>query len=258
MKKLIAILLILSLVLVGCTAPDSDNTTPSGPDLHQSAPSEDSSSQTDPTTTLDDVVTTLGPTDPPATTPSAPDSNKNETNGTEGDGPAGSTEGTTPTESQPTSPQPTEKPTTPTDPPEDTKPTTPPETKPTEPPATEPEATDPPATDPEETKPPVTENVVIDFDAAEAYGNAYGVNTYQWVADPSLTMENAGFNFPDTVSMARLQENGGQEYLNRIVKEGVDALYTTLSLYGSPEGCRINCHIELQNSDTVTIYILYG
>ena len=160
-----------------------------------------------------------------------------------------------------------------TDSPETQPPVTnPPETHPseTQPPETKLEETEPPTTQPTVTDPttsqekiaeptePATEPIALDFDAAEAYGNAYGVNTYQWVADPSLTMENAGFNFPDTVSMARLQENGGQEYLNRIVKEGVDALYTTLSLYGSPEGCRINCHIELQNSDTVTIYILYG
>ena len=196
MKKLIAILLILSLVLVGCTAPDSDNTTPSGPDLHQSAPSEDSSSQTDPTTTLDDVVTTLGPTDPPVTTPSAPDSNKNETNGTEGDGPAGSTEGTTPTESQPTSPQPTEKPTTPTDPPEDTKPTTPtvptedtkptdpPETKPTEPPVTEPEETTPPATEPEDTEPQIDKDS-YEFKRQVAYYAAQYINQYRAAAGVS-------------------------------------------------------------------------
>ena len=117
-----------------------------------------------------------------------------------------------------------------------------------------------PSTEPTqgETEPPITEPVALDFDAAEDYGNEYGANTYQWVADSSLTMSNAGFNFPDTISMAGLQENGGQEYLNRLVKEGVDSLYTTLSLYESPEGCRINCHIEFLNSNTIAIYILYG
>ena len=134
-----------------------------------------------------------------------------------------------------------------------------PETEPTEQaPIVTPETQ--PSTEPTqgETEPPTTEPVALYFDAAEDYGNAYGVNTYQWVADPSLTMNNAGFNFPDTVSMEGLQENGGQEYLNRLVKEGVDTLYTTLSLYGSPEGCRINCHIEFLNSVTIAIYILYG
>ena len=49
MKKLIAVFLILSLVLVGCTAPDSDPSVPSSPDLQQGAPTEGTSSQTDPT-----------------------------------------------------------------------------------------------------------------------------------------------------------------------------------------------------------------
>ena len=51
MKKLIAVFLILSLVLVGCAAPNSDPTASSGPDLQQGAPSEGTSSQTDPTET---------------------------------------------------------------------------------------------------------------------------------------------------------------------------------------------------------------
>ena len=250
MKKLIAIILMLNLVLTSCTTPDADTTTSCGSDLQQGVHSEEQFSQTDPTDAQEGTRPGLATSDPTSTSPSVPDSTENRTEGT---GPAGPTEGTTPTEPKPTSPQATEKPTTPTTPPEGTKPASPPETTPTQP-----SETQPPATTPEETEHPTTEPVVLDCDAAEAYGNAYGVNTYQWVVDPSLTMSNAGFNFPDTVSIAGLQENGGQEYLNRIVKDGVDALYTTLSLYGSPEGCRINCHIELLDSDTVAIYILYG
>ena len=49
MKKLIALILILSLVLVGCTVPDSDPTASSSPDLQQGAPTEGTSPQTDPT-----------------------------------------------------------------------------------------------------------------------------------------------------------------------------------------------------------------
>ena len=145
MKKLIAVFLILSLVLVGCTAPDSDPSASSGPDLQQGAPSEGTSSQTDPTETQEGTRPGPVTSDPTSTSPSVPDSTEN---GTEGTTPAGPTEGTTPTEPKPTSPQATEKPTTPTTPSEETKPTTPPETKPTEPPATEPEATDPPTTTP--------------------------------------------------------------------------------------------------------------
>ena len=151
MKKLIAILLILSLVLVGCTAPDSDPTASSDPDLQRGAPTEGTSSQTDPTDAQEGTRPGPETSDPMSTNPSAPDSTENSTEGTT---PAGPTEGTTPTEPKPTSPQATEKPTTPTTPPEETKPTTPPETTPTNPPETTP--IQPPETTPEETDPPTT------------------------------------------------------------------------------------------------------
>ena len=151
MKKLIALILILGLVLVGCTAPDSNPSASSSPDLQQGAPSEGTSSQTDPTDPLEGENSGPVTSDPTGTTPTVPDSTEN---GTEGTKPAGPTEGTTPTEPKPTSPQATEKPTTPTTPPEETKPTTPPETTPTNPPETTP--TQPPETKPEETEPPTT------------------------------------------------------------------------------------------------------
>ena len=151
MKKLIAIILLLSLVLAGCTAPDSNPTASSGPDLQQGVPSEGTSSQTDSTDTQEGTRPGPVTSDPTSTNPSVPDSTEN---GTEGTTPAGPTEGTTPTEPKPTSPQATEKPTTPTTPPEETKPTTPPETTPTNPPETTP--TQPPETTPEETDPPTT------------------------------------------------------------------------------------------------------
>ena len=144
MKKLVALILILGLVLVGCTAPDSDTTASSSPDLNYSTPSEDWSSQTDPTDPLEGGNSGSVTSDPTLTDPSVPDSTEN---GTEGTTPAGPTEGTTPT--KPTSPQATEKPTTPTTPTEEEKPTTPPETTPTQPPETTPEETEPPATEPQ-------------------------------------------------------------------------------------------------------------
>ena len=159
MKKLIALILILSLVLVGCTVPDSDPTASSSPDLQQGAPTEGTSPQTDPTDAQEGTRPGPETSDPTSTNPSVPDSTENGTEGTE---PAGPTEGTTPTEPKPTSPQATEKPTTPTTPPEETKPTTPPETTPTTPPETTPTnppettPTQPPETKPEETEPPTT------------------------------------------------------------------------------------------------------
>ena len=151
MKKLISLLLILSLVLAGCAAPDSDTTASSGPDLQQGAPTEGTSSQTDSTDTQEGTRPGPVTSDPTPTNPSVPDSTEN---GTEGTKPAGPAEGTTPTEPKPTSPQATEEPTTPTTPPKETKPTTPPETTPTNPPETTP--TQPPETKPEETEPPTT------------------------------------------------------------------------------------------------------
>ena len=151
MKKLIALILILGLVLVGCTAPDSNPSASSSPDLQQGASTEGTSSQTDPTDAQEGTRPGPVTSDPTSTSPSVPDSTEN---GTEGTTPAGPTEGTTPTEPKPTSPQATEKPTTPTTPPEETKPTTPPETTPTNPPETTP--TQPPETTPEETDPPTT------------------------------------------------------------------------------------------------------
>ena len=151
MKKLIALLLVLSLMLVGCAAPDSDPTASSAPDLNQSTSTESTSSQTDPTDPLEGGNSGPVTSDPTETTPTVPDSTEN---GTEGTGPAGPTEGTTPTEPKPTTPQATEKPTTPTTPPEETKPTTPPETTPTNPPETTP--TQPPETKPEETELPTS------------------------------------------------------------------------------------------------------
>ena len=159
MKKLIALILILGLVLVGCTAPDSNPSASSSPDLQQGASTEGTSSQTDPTNAQEGTRPGPETSDPTSTNPSVPDSTENGTEGTE---PAGPTEGTTPTEPKPTSPQATEKPTTPTTPPEETKPTTPPETTPTTPPETTPTnppettPTQPPETKPEETEPPAT------------------------------------------------------------------------------------------------------
>ena len=152
MKTLIAIILIMSLVLVGCTAPDSDPTASSGPDLQQGAPSEGASSQTDPTDAQEGTRPGPVTSDPTSTNPSVPDSTENGTEGTE---PAGPPEGTTSTDH--TQPQATEKPTIPTVPTEDTKPkpSEPPATNPPQPPETQPEESTPPATEPEDTKPQI-------------------------------------------------------------------------------------------------------
>ena len=150
MRKLLIIALILSLLLVGCTTPDSDSDTSNTIDSHLNETSKDWLSQTDPTDTLGSENSGPAISDLTPTTPTVPDSSGNSTEGTKT---AGSADEPVPTENQSTQ-QATETPTTPTTPPEETKPTTPPETTPTNPPETTP--TQPPETKPEETEPPTT------------------------------------------------------------------------------------------------------
>lgn len=189
MKKLVAIVLVLSMVLVGCTTPDSDSVASSGPDLTCSAPSEGHLSQTDPTDSLEGGNSGPVTSDPTSTNPTVPDPSENSTESTEGTKPAGPTEGTDPTDPKPTSPQATEKPTTPTNPPEETKPTTPPETTPTQPPETQPPETTPgettpPATEPEDTEPQIDKDS-YEFKCQVAYYAAQYINQYRAAAGVS-------------------------------------------------------------------------
>ena len=260
MKKLIAVFLILSLVLAGCTAPDSDPAASSSPDLQQGAPTEGTSSQTDPTGAQEGTRPGQVTSDPTLTDPSVPDSTEN---GTEGTTTAGPTEGTTPTEPKPTSPQATEKPTTPTTPPEETKPTTPPETKPTEPPATEPEATDPPATEPEETNPPVAK---VDASAIASQANSYAVSL-GFVVDYSLNKGNSGYYSPDYrpiatneagIAAAKDLVSATKNQLNSRFAEGFSPTLVE-SIFGL---VRVNCVVEYSHTDELGnwyyIYVFYG
>ena len=144
MRKFLIVTLILSLLLVGCTTPDSDSDTPNTIDSHLNETSKDWLSQTDSSVPLEGENSGPAISDLTPTTPTVPDSSGNSTEGTK---PAGSADEIVPTETQ--SPQQaTEAPTTPTTQPEETKPTTPPETTPTQPPETKPEETEPPTTTP--------------------------------------------------------------------------------------------------------------
>ena len=260
MKKLVAVFLILSLVLAGCTAPDSDPAASSSPDLQQGAPTEGTSSQTDPTGAQEGTRPGQVTSDQTSTDPSVLDSTEN---GTEGTTPAGPTEGTTSTEPKPTSPQATEKPTTPTTPPEETKPTTPPETKPTEPPATEPEATDPPATEPEETNPPAAK---VDASAIASQANSYAVSL-GFVVDYSLNKGNSGYYSPDYrpiatnevgIAAAKDMVSATKNQLNSRFSEGFSPTLVE-SIFGL---VRVNCVVEYSHTDELGnwyyIYVFYG
>ena len=147
MRKFIIFTLILSLVLVGCTAPASGKNTTNTPDLHLGETFEDQSSQTDPTESLESAASGSATSDPAPSTPTVPDPSENSTD--EANAPQ----------------QATETPTTPTLPIEETKPTptTPPETMPTQPSETQPTETTleeivPPTTEPEVTEPQTDKN----------------------------------------------------------------------------------------------------
>ena len=144
MRKFLIITLILSLLLVGCTTPDSHSDTPNTFDSHLEESSEDWLSQTDSSVPLEGENSGPAISDLTPTTPTVPDSSENSNEETT---PAGSADEIVPTETQ--SPQQaTEAPTTPTTQPEETKPTTPPETTPTQPPETKPEETELPTSTP--------------------------------------------------------------------------------------------------------------
>ena len=162
MRKLIIIALVLSLVLIGCTAPNSDRNTVNAPDLHLSETFEDQSSQTDPTESLKSPASGPMTSDPAPTTPTVLDPSKNSTDETNAPQQA------------------TETPTTPTNLPEETKPTptTPPETAPTQPMETIPEETAPPTTEPEVTEPRIDKNS-YEFKRQVAQYAAQYINQYR-------------------------------------------------------------------------------
>jgi len=170
MRKLIIIALLLSLVLVGCTDPNSDRNTVNAPDLHLGETLEDQSSQTDPTESLESAASGPMTSDPVPATPTVPDPSENSTDETNAPQQA------------------TEISTTPTTLPEETKPTptAPPETTPTQPQETEPEetqtVTEPEetqtVTEPEETTPQIDQNS-CEFKRQVAQYAAQYINQYR-------------------------------------------------------------------------------
>ncbi len=161
MRKLIIIALALSLVLVGCTAPNSDRNTVNAPDLHLGETLEDQSSQTDPTEAPEGDASGPMTSDPATTTPTVPDPSENSTDETQ-------------------SPQQaTEIPSTPTTPPEETNPapSAPLETTPIQPSETESEETQP-VTEPEETTPQIDQNS-YEFKQQVARYAAQYINQYR-------------------------------------------------------------------------------
>ena len=249
MRKFLIVTLILSLLLVGCTTPDSDSDTPNTFDSHLGESSEDWLSQTDPTDTLGSENSGPAISDLTPTTPAVPDPSGNSTEGTK---PAGSADEPVPTENQFTQ-QATEASTIPTTQPEETKPTTPPEITPTQPPETKPEETEPPAEK-------------VDALAIASQANAYAVSL-GFVVDNSLHKGNSGYYSPDYrplvtdeqgVDAAKEVVEATKNQLNSRFSEG----YSDTLVESIFDLVRVNVVVVFSHADELGnwyyIYVFYG
>ena len=237
MRKFLIIALILGFVLSGCTTPDPAHDTTNTLDSHLSEPSEDWSSQTDPTESLEG--TTSGPvtSDPTLPTSTVPDSSENSTDETQ-------------------SPQQaTETPTTPTEPTEVTEPTQAPspETTPTQPAEPEMEETDQP-------------KEIVDASRIAAEANSYAVSL-GFVVDNSLNKSNSGYYCPDyrPISTNEIGTAAARDLVsatkNQLNSRFSESNSPTLleSIFGL---VRVNCAVEYSHTDELGdwyyIYVFYG
>ena len=237
MRKFLIIALILGFVLSGCTTMDPDHDTTNTLDSHLSEPSEDWSSQTDPTESLEGTASGPVASEPTLPTPTVPDPSENSTDETQ-------------------SPQQaTETPTTPTEPTEVTKPTQtlPPETTPTQ--LAEPWI--------EETGQPVE---IVDASQIAAEANSYAVSL-GFVVDNSLNKGNSGYYSPDYrpiatneigTAAARDLVSATKNQLNSRFSESYSPTLLE-SIFGL---VRVNCAVEYSHTDDMGdwyyIYVFYG
>ena len=128
-----------------------------------------------------------------------------------------------------------------------TAPTAAPTTAPTEAPTTAPTEAPKEAT----TAPTEAPQISLDYDAAMAAGNAYGVSTYGWIYDPSLGWDD-GFDFASWYSLEEIAEGGGQSFLNTIMQWNVDS-----TAWGRDGVYGFNCYCYESNG-FVYFYVFYG
>ena len=237
MRKFLIVALILGFVLSGCTTMDPDHDTTNTLDSHLSEPSEDWSSQTDPTESLEGTASGPVASEPTLPTPTVPDPSENSTDETQ-------------------SPQQaTETPTTPTAPPKVTKPTQPPppETTPTQPAEPEMEETDQP-------------KEIVDASQIAAEANSYAVSL-GFVVDNSLNKGNSGYYSPDYrpistneigIAAARDLVSATKNQLNSRFSESYSPTLIE-SIFGL---VRVNCAVEYSHTDDRGdwhyIYVFYG
>ena len=237
MRKFLIIALILGFVLSGCTTMDPDHDTTNTLDSHLSEPSEDWSSQTDPTESLEGTASGPVASEPTLPTPTVPDPSENSTDETQ-------------------SPQQaTETPTTPTAPPKVTKPTQPPppETTPTQPAEPEMEETDQP-------------KEIVDASQIAAEANSYAVSL-GFVVDNSLNKSNSGYYCPDyrPISTNEIGTAAAKDLVsatkNQLNSRFSESYSPTLieSIFGL---VRVNCVVEYSHTDDMGdwyyIYVFYG
>ena len=218
--------LCLSLVTGCAKAPDPT------PAISQPAATEPSAA-----TKATKPAATTKPTQPAGTTKAT--TAPNESKATE---PSATTTATQPPETQPAATAaPTQAPTTaPT-----AAPTTAPTTAPTEAPT---EAT---------TAPTEAPQISLDYDAAMAAGNAYGVSAYGWIYDPSLGWDD-GFEFPTWYPIEGIMAEGGQDFLNSYMEKAVRTSYQTfLEVDGEALPYYFNCYCYESNG-SVYFYVFYG
>ena len=237
MRKFLIIALILGFVLSGCTTMDPDHDTTNTLDSHLSEPSEDWSSQTDPTESLEGTASGPVASEPTLPTPTVPDPSENSTDETQ-------------------SPQQAiETPTTPTAPPKVTKPTQPPppETTPTQPAEPEMEETDQP-------------KEIVDASQIAAEANSYAVSL-GFVVDNSLNKSNSGYYCPDyrPISTNEIGTAAAKDLVsatkNQLNSRFSESYSPTLieSIFGL---VRVNCAVEYSHTDDMGdwyyIYVFYG
>ena len=237
MRKFLIIALILGFVLSGCTTPDPAHDTTNTLDSHLSEPSEDWSSQTDPTESLEGTASGPVASEPTLPTPTVPDPSENSTD--ENQSPQ----------------QATETPTTLTEPTEVTKPTQtlPPETTPTQ--LAEPWI--------EETGQPVE---IVDASQIAAEANSYAVSL-GFVVDNSLNKGNSGYYSPDyrPISTNEIGTAAARDLVsatkNQLNSRFSESYSPTLleSIFGL---VRVNCVVEYSHTDELGdwyyIYVFYG
>ena len=178
--------------------------------------------------------------------------------------PTATTKATTaPAESKATEPSAT---TTATQPPETkpaatTAPTQAPTTAPTAAPTTAP--TEAPTTAPTEapteatTAPTEAPQISLDYDAAMAAGNAYGVSTYGWIYDPEIGWDD-GFDFALWYSLDEIAEGGGQQFLNDRMCSQVRGTYDSLVRSGSENPVAYFSCYCYESNGFVYFYVFYG